>query len=96
MKTMYGEAMFGRLYQLMSGLLCIPSSNADAKRGLSVPRKVHTDERSSLIQSSLIHLMSIKFNNHSCCHDTELSDELVTKCKKATSLSIANNDSIVF
>ena len=43
----------------------------------------------SLNQSSLIHLMSIKFNNHSCCHDTELSDELVTKCKKATSLSLA-------
>ena len=87
---MDGEARFGRLYQLMSGLLRIPSSNADAERGFSVLRKVHTDERSSLNQSSLINLMSIKFNNHSCCHDTELSaDELVTKCKKATSLSLA-------
>ena len=85
---MDGEARFGRLYQLISGLLCIPSSNADAERGFSVLRKVHTDERSSLNQSSLIHLMSIKYN-HSCCHDTELSDELVTKCKKATSLSLA-------
>ena len=60
MKTMDGKARFGRLYQLMSGLLCIPSSNADAERGFSVLRKVHTDERSSLNQSSLIHLMSIK------------------------------------
>ena len=59
MKTMDGEARFGRLYQLMSGLLCIP-------RGFSVLRKVHTDERSSLDQSSLIHLMSINFNKHSC------------------------------
>ena len=47
MKTMDGETRFGRLYQLMSGLLCIPTSNADAERGFSVLRKVHTDERSS-------------------------------------------------
>ena len=53
MKTMDGEARSGRLYQLMSGLLCIPSSNADAERGFSVLRKEHTDERSSLNQSSL-------------------------------------------
>lgn len=83
------EARFGKLYQLMAGLLSIPSSNANAERGFSVLRKVHMDERSSLSQSSIIHLMSIKFNDNFCCYDTEFPDELVTKCKKATSLSLA-------
>ena len=88
MTTLSGETRFPNLYKLMAGLLCIPCSNADAERGFSILRKVHTDQRASLNQSTIVHLMSVKFNNSSCCIDTELPEELITKCKKATSLSL--------
>ena len=51
-------------------------------------RKVHTDQRASLSQSTIITLMSIKMNN---CIDTELSDDLLTKCKNATTLTLAKS-----
>ena len=78
-KTLSGEPRSSKLHQLMAGLLTIPCSNADAERGFSVLRKVHTDQ--SLSQSTIITLMSIKMNNSDCCIDTELSDDLLTKCK---------------
>ena len=88
MMTLNGEPRFPKLYRLMAGLLCIPCSNADAERGFSVLRKVHTDQRASLSQETIIHLFSIKFNDSSCCFDSELPEELITKCKKATMLSL--------
>ena len=66
-------------------------SNVDAERGFSVLRKVHTDQRASLSQSTIITLMSIKMNNSDCCIDTELSDDLLTKCKNATTLTLAKS-----
>ncbi len=42
----------------------------------------------SLSHETLVHLFSIKFNDTSCCFDTELSEELIAKCKKATRLSL--------
>lgn len=88
MLTFNGEPRFSKLFRLMAGLLSIPCSNADAERGFSVLRKVHTDQRASLSQSTIVHLFSVKFNNSSCCFDSELPEELVTKCKKATMLSL--------
>ncbi len=38
------------------GLLCIPCLNADSERGFSVLRKVHTDQRASLSQDTIIQL----------------------------------------
>ena len=83
-KTLSGELRFSKLFMLMSGLLSIPCSNADAERGFSVLRKVHTDQRASLSQSTIINLLRVKMNNTDCCFDTTVSDELITKCKKAT------------
>ena len=89
MKTLEGEPRFGTLCQLMTGLLTIPCSNADAERGFSILRKIHTDQRFSLSHSTIVPLMAVKFNSdpHSYCYDAKLSEELVSKCKKATSLS---------
>ena len=57
--------------------------------GFSVLRKVHTDQRARLSQSTIITLMSIKMNNSDCCIDTELSDDLL--CKNATTLTLAKS-----
>ena len=62
-----GELRFSKLFMLMSGLLSIPCSNADAERGFSVLRKVHTDQRASLSQSTIINLLRVKMNNTDCC-----------------------------
>ena len=83
-KTAFGEQRFHALSRLMLGLLCIPCSNADAERGFSMLRKIHTDSRSRLHQSTIAALMAVKMNLDSCCVDTELSPELLQKCKKAT------------
>ena len=45
MKSLDGEPRFPTLFKLMAGLLSIPCSNADAERGFSVLRKIHTDQR---------------------------------------------------
>ena len=47
-KFLSGELRFGTLCKLIFGLLAIPCSNADAERGFSILRKIHTDQRSSL------------------------------------------------
>ena len=70
----------------MAGLLAIPCSNADAERGFSVLRKIHTDQRANLDHSTIVSLMSLKFNCDSCCYDAKLPEELLTKSKKATRL----------
>ena len=88
-KTLDGELRFGTLCRLMTGLLNIACSNADAERGFSILRKIHTDQRSTLNQSTIISLMSAKFNSdsHTCCYDAKLSDELILTCKKGTFLA---------
>ena len=58
------------LVRLMSGLMSIPASNADSERVLSMLRKVHTDQRPTLQQSTIVSLMAIKFNSEECCRNT--------------------------
>ncbi len=86
MKLYDGEPRFPLLVRLMSGLMSIPASNADSERGFSMLRKVHTDQRPTLKQSTIVSLMAIKFNSEECCHDAIFNEELLTMCKKATVL----------
>ncbi len=78
MKTLLGEYRFPKLAKLMAGLLSIPCSNADSERGFSILRKIHTDQRSNLDLSTLISLMSIKYNCDDCCHEAKLDDQLLS------------------
>ena len=82
-----GQPKFPALCKIVMGLLSIPASNANSERGFSILRKIHTDQRSSLKQSTIIDLMSVKFNSHNCCFDSELSEDLLKSCKKATTLA---------
>ena len=84
MKTLLGELRFPNLGKLMLGLLSIPCSNADAERGFSDLRKIHTDQRSRLDHSTVVSLMSLQFNCDTCCHDVELNEDLLKNCKQAT------------
>lgn len=88
MRSLDGEPRFPLLNKLMAGLLSIPSSNADSERGFSMLRKIHTDQRSNLDHSTVVSLMSLKFNCDSCCYDTKLTPELLSDCKKATFKSL--------
>ncbi len=88
MRSFDGEPRFPLLSKLMAGLLSIPSSNADSERGFSMLRKIHTDQRSNLDHSTVVSLMSLKFNCDSCCYDTKLTTELLSDCKKATFKSL--------
>ena len=83
-KAFDGKERFPLLTKLIAGLLSIPVSNADSERGFSILRKIHTDQRPSLKQDTLIALMTMKFNAYNDCYDSSFSDELLTKCKKAT------------
>lgn len=89
LQTADGKQRFAKLYQLMVGLLCIPCSNADSERGFSVLRKIHTDQRSNLDQSTINALMSLKFNCDSCCFDTTFDEKVLGQCKKATHISLS-------
>ncbi len=87
--TFDGEERFPLLSKLMAGLLSIPVSNADSERGFSMLRKIHTDQRPSLNQDTLIALMTMKFNcSDFSCYESNFSDDVLTKCKKATSLMV--------
>ena len=89
MRSLDGKQRFPLLYKLMAGLLTIPSSNADSERGFSMLRKIHTDQRSNLDHSTVVSLMSLKFNCDTCCYDTKLTSELLKDCKKATVKSLS-------
>ena len=54
-----GQPRFNLLHKLMSGLMSIPVSNADSERGFSILKKIHTDQRSNLDQSTIVALMTI-------------------------------------
>ena len=84
MTTFEGQPRFNLLHKLMSGLMSIPVSNADSERGFSILSKIHTDQRSNLDQSTIVALMTIKFNIDNCCLDIELPPEQLSECKEAT------------
>ena len=84
-----GKPRFNFLHKLMSGLMPIPVSNADSERGFSILRKIHTDQRSNLDQSTIDALMTTKSNIDNCCLDIELPPELHHECKKATKSYLA-------
>jgi hypothetical protein len=61
LEHLIGGDRFPMLTKLMAGLLSIP---ADSERGFSILGNIHTDQRPSLKQDTLISLMTIKFNSN--------------------------------
>ena len=67
-KTLLVELRFSNLAKLIAGPLPILSSNADSERGFSILRIIHTD------QSTVVALMSLKFNSDDCCHEVQFEN----------------------
>ena len=70
----------------MVALLQLLSSCKTAQSSCIIHNCTHaynTFEESTLI-SAQVSLMAIKFNSEECCYDTIFTEELLTKCKKAT------------
>ena len=82
MRALDGKQRFPLLSKLMAGLLSIPSFNADSERAFSMLRKIHTDQRSNLDQSTLISLMSLKFNCDSYFYVTEFTQSSFQTARK--------------
>ena len=78
LRTLDGELRFPSLAKLMAGLLTIPASNADSERGFSISRRIYTDQRPTLKQSTICSLMTI--NSEEYCFETTFCSELLTKC----------------
>ena len=71
----------------MSWLLSIPSSDVDSERGHYLLRtKINSDQRFDLVHSTIVSLMSFKFNYDSCCFGTTLPKELLIDSKTYKSL----------
>ena len=69
---------------LPSPLLALPVSNAETERVFSIVRKIVTDYRSQMDQSTLCALMSCKINNDSVCFQLDTPTILLKEAKSAT------------
>ena len=66
-------------------------SVTSSKVGERVSRKIHTDKSPNLKHETLIALMAMKSNANNDCYESCFSDELLTKCKKATCLAVKDS-----
>ncbi len=67
MKTLCGTTRFPNLSKLSKCLLALPVSNAETERVFSIVRKIVTDYRSQMDQSTLCAFISCKVNNDGVC-----------------------------
>ena len=73
LKSLDREARFPLLVRLMTSLLTTPVSDADIQRSFSILRKIHSDQRPSLSQETLIALVANKFNSLQSCYEAIIS-----------------------
>jgi hypothetical protein len=71
------------LTKLLRALMTLPHSNASSERVFSMLKKIFSDERSQLKQSTLRSLLSVKMNLHGCCTSSEFTTAMRTKIKRA-------------
>ena len=84
MKTLEGRPRFPNLTKLAKCLLALPHSNADTERVFSMVRKIVTDYRTEMEQSTLCALVACKLNSDCDCFKLETPKELLKKAKGAT------------
>ena len=75
--TLDGKARFPNLTSLAKCLLALPHSNADTERVFSIVRKIVTDYRTEIEQSTLCALVACKLNGDFCCFKFDPPPELL-------------------
>lgn len=71
------------LTRLMRTVMSLPHSNASSERVFSMLKKIYTDTRSQLKQSTITALLSVKLNTYGCCKSTRFTDTMLSKIKKS-------------
>lgn len=84
MKTLQGDDRFPSLFLLAKCLLSLPVSNADTERVFSIVRKIITDYRTEMEQSTLCALLTCKMNCDCPCYELDTPKELLRAAKVAT------------
>lgn len=84
LKTLDGKDRFPTLTQLAKCLLSLPVSNADTERVFSIVRKIITDYRTEMEQSTLCALLACKLNCDSHCYELNTPKDLLQVAKTAT------------
>ena len=84
---------FGNLAKLCKILLVLSHGNADPERLFSMVSKIETDQRSSLLPSTVTDLISVKVNTSSECYESEslITPSLLTSAKQATTMSLSSS-----
>ncbi|XP_063436782.1 uncharacterized protein LOC134718215 [Mytilus trossulus] len=80
-----GTPRFPLLSKIVSAVCTIPNSNADCERTFSMLKKIHTDTRSSLDNSTLCALLTVKLNTNSKCYSFQPTKEQLKTAKQACS-----------
>ncbi|XP_060124937.1 uncharacterized protein LOC118080162 isoform X1 [Zootoca vivipara] len=80
------DVRFRELPRLMKALLCIPHSNASSERVFSMVRKIVTENRMSLDNSTVCALLSCKINHSGPAHKYTPSKRVLKDAKSATRL----------
>ena len=83
---------FGNLAKLCKILLVLPHGNADPERLFSMVSKIETDQRSSLLPSTVADLISVKVTSSGCYESESLiTPSLLTSAKQATTMSLSSS-----
>ncbi|KAJ7317078.1 hypothetical protein JRQ81_003240, partial [Phrynocephalus forsythii] len=80
------DVRFSELLKLMKALLCILHSNASSERVFSMVRKIVTENRISLDNSTVCALLSCKINHSDPAHKYTPSKKVLKDAKPATNL----------
>ena len=84
LKTLEGTDRFPHLVRLAKCILALPHSNADTERVFSITRKILTDYRSELDQSTLCALVACKMNSDEKCFELNTPKNVLDVAKGAT------------
>ena len=78
-----GTALFAQLSGLAKALLTIPNSNAAPERTFSMVKKIFTEQRSQMDNSTLAALLKCKINTDYPCHTYQPTKHTVHLAKVA-------------
>lgn len=83
-KVFHLSLRFSNLAALMKAMLCIPHSNASSERSFSMVKKILTENRMSMDNSTLCALMSCKINYTAPGYKYAPSNKVLAAAKHAT------------